>query len=127
MRKHPAFFEAHLHDFQFPAINLANCKAAFRPWCFMGKSRTPLLFQARHASRAPALDCLLAYMFEDGQGLGKPKMQTGDASDVKTPNPFCNAHSMNLSRTFRPMDLRCQTSSRLHHGFLSIKKYVGYF
>jgi len=66
----------------------------------MGNSPTPLLFQACHASRELALDCLVADMF------GKPKMQAAEAWDVKTLNPFCNCHSMNLSRTFRAMDLR---------------------
>jgi len=87
----------------------------------MGKSPTPLLFQTRHASRELALDCLVADM------SGKPKMQAAEAGDVKTLNPFCNSHCMNLGRTFRARDLRCPTSGRLHHRILSVKKYVGHF
>ncbi len=87
----------------------------------MGNSPTPLFFQARHASRELALDCLVAEM------SGTPNMQAAEAWDVKTLNPFCNSHSMNLSGAFRAMGLRCSTSGRLHHRILSVKKYVGHF
>jgi hypothetical protein len=87
----------------------------------MGNLPTPLLFQGAMLLASWHWIVWWATCSE------KSKMQAAEAGDVKTLNPFCNSHSMNLSRTFRAMDLRCPTSGRLHDPIVSVKKYMGHF